>query len=126
MPGLFAGALVVIMSVSFSALIFTGSLSGYVAQGIALAINAAIIVGLSISLFSRCQPVISMADEDTAPVFAVLVAFIVAATPAASGPGDLFATALAAIIVSTIVAGMGLTILGFSGSVSLYNSCRTR
>ena len=46
LPGVLSGTLVVIFSVSFAALIFSGELSAHIVQGIGLAISTAIIVGL--------------------------------------------------------------------------------
>jgi SulP family sulfate permease len=112
-PGVFSGTLVVILSVSFAALIFSGDMSGYIAQGISLAISAAIIVGIGGALFSHCSPTISMADEDTAPVYALLVSLVFASMPAGATPAEIFASAIAAILLSTIVAGCGLALLGF-------------
>ena len=112
-PGFFSGVLVVIMTVSFASLIFSGSLSVYIVQGISLAINSALIVGLGVTLFSRCKPVISMADEDTAPVFALLVSFVVTSMPVSSTPQEAFVTAIAAIVATTLISGAGLALLGF-------------
>ena len=111
-PGLLSGVLVLIMSISLAALIFTGKLSGFIAEGIALAINTAVIAGLGITLFSRCKTVISMVDEDTAPVFALLVSFVVASLPVSASAAELYTTAIAAIVVTTLIAGLGLALLG--------------
>jgi SulP family sulfate permease len=112
-PGLFSGVLVVILSVSFASLIFSGNLSGYIVEGISLAINTAIIAGLGIAFFSRCRPAISMVDEDTAPVFALLASFVVASVPSTGSPDEVFITAIAAIIATTLISGAGLALLGF-------------
>ena len=112
-PGFFSGILIVILTVSFASLIFSGSLSAYIVEGISLAINSALIVGLGVTLFSRFQPVISVADEDTAPVFALLVSFVVASMPASSTLEETFVTAVAAIIATTLISGAGLALLGF-------------
>ena len=112
LPGFFSGTLVVILSVSFASLIFSGPLSAYIVEGISLAITTAIIVGLVVSLFSRCKPVIAMMDEDTAPVLALMAAFVVAALPAATPSAEFFVTALAAIVATTLFTGVGLTLLG--------------
>jgi SulP family sulfate permease len=112
LPGLFSGVLVVIMSVSFAALIFSGELSVYIPQGIALAIATAVIVGIGLALFSDCRQAIYMVDEDTAPVYALLVSLVIAALPAGTSPAVIFASCIAAIVFSTVLAGVGLTLLG--------------
>jgi SulP family sulfate permease len=112
LPGIFSGVLVVVMSVSFAALIFSGDLSGYIVQGIELAISAAIIVGILIALFSHCRQTISMVDEDTAPVYALLVSLVVASLPPGMSPAEMLTSAIAAVVLSTLLAGLGLTLLG--------------
>ncbi|NNC76498.1 MAG: SulP family inorganic anion transporter, partial [Woeseiaceae bacterium] len=111
-PGILSGVIVVIMSVSLAALVFSGRLAGHIADGIALAINTAIIAGLGIAFFSSCKPVISIVDEDTAPVFALLASFVVAALPVTATGDQLFITAVAAIVFTTMIGGIGLFLLG--------------
>jgi SulP family sulfate permease len=110
--GALVGTLIVILSVSLAALIFSGQLSVYMAEGIALVINTAIITGLGITLFGRIRPAISMVDEDTAPVFALMTSFVVASVPALSSADELYATILMTIVVTTLVSGIGLALLG--------------
>lgn len=111
-PGLLTGIMVVIMSVTLASLIFTGRLAPFIGKGIALAITTTIIAGLVIALFSRVKPVIAMLDEDTAPVFALLVSFAVAALPLSASGDQIFTAALAIIIASTLLTGLGLALLG--------------
>ena len=112
LPGLLSGTLVIIFSVSFAALIFSGPLSGHIVQGISLAISTAVVVGLGITFFSRCQPVVAFVDEDTAPVFALLVSLVVASLPASATEPQVLATAVAAIVATAVLTGVGLALLG--------------
>ncbi len=114
-PGVLSGVIIVIMSVSFAALIFSGRLAEFVAEGIAIAINTAIVAGLSITLFSKTRPVISMVDEDTAPVFALLVTSAVAVLPASATSLEVLASAITVIIAATFLTGTALTLLGALG-----------
>ena len=110
--GLFAGSMMVILTVTYAALIFSGDLSQFVAQGIALSITSIVIVGLMLSLFSASPHFIAQLDDDTAPIFALLLSFLAASLPAGLGADALFVNVLAAIFVSTMIAGLVLTIFG--------------
>jgi len=112
MAGLIVSVIAVIISTAFASLIFSGELSDYIAQGIALAISAAIIVGTVVALFSHCSQTIAMVDEDTAPVYALLVSLVIASMPAGASAAEMLASAIAAIFLSTLLAGIGLTLLG--------------
>jgi len=111
-PGLLSGLLIIVMSTSFATLIFAGPLSGHLDVGINLAVSCAVIVGLATTLFSRCQPVVAMADDDTAPLFALLASFVVAALPVSANPQLILTTAIAAIVFSTLLCGAGLALMG--------------
>jgi SulP family sulfate permease len=110
--GLFAGSMMVILTVTYAALIFSGDLSQFIAQGIALSITSIIIVGLMLSLFSSSPHFIAQLDDDTAPIFALLLSFLAASLPVGLGPDELMLNVMAAIFVSTILAGLVLTVFG--------------
>ncbi|MEP4485536.1 MAG: SulP family inorganic anion transporter [Halioglobus sp.] len=112
LSGALSGVLVAVMSVSMAAMIFNGPLAGHLGAGIHLVFTSAIVVGLATAIFSRCQPVIAMVDEDTAPIFALLAAFVVASMPAEAAPQEVLFTVLVAILFSTILSGLGLALLG--------------
>ena len=112
MPGIFAGLLVVILSVSFALLIFSGPLASHLSAGIAMAIVTALVTGLVWTLFGQVRPMVAMVDEDTAPVIALLAMFVVSAIPADAQSAQLPATVLAAIVISTLLAGGGLAVIG--------------
>ncbi|MDX1556222.1 MAG: SulP family inorganic anion transporter, partial [Xanthomonadales bacterium] len=112
LAGMLTGIVVVIMSVTLAALIFSGPLSEFVGEGITLAINTVLIAGLVTTLLSRCKPVVAMVDEDTAPVFALLTAYVVTSLPLGAAPGALYIAALAAIVATTLLTGFGLALLG--------------
>lgn len=111
--GLFAGSMMVILTVTYAALIFSGELSQFVAQGIALSISSLIIVGLMMTLFSASPHFIAQLDDDTAPIFALLLSFLAASLPVGISAELLFINVLAAIFISTLVAGLVLTIFGW-------------
>lgn len=110
--GLLAGCMMVILTVTYAALIFSGDLSVFVAQGIALSITSIIIVGSMLTFFSASPHFIAQLDDDTAPIFALLLSFLAASLPATLGADELLLNVLAAIFVSTVITGLILTIFG--------------
>lgn len=112
LPGMVSGLLTAIMSVSLAAMIFTGPLEVHLGVGIRLVFTTAIVVGLIMAVFSRCRTVISMVDEDTAPIFALLAASVAASMPAGSSSEQVLFTVLGAILASTVFSGAGLALLG--------------
>ncbi len=112
LPGTLSGLLSAIMSVSLAAMIFNGALAEHLNVGIHLVFTSAIIVGLVMAVFSGCQPVIAMVDEDTAPIFALLAASVVASMPAGSGSEEVLLTVVGAILAATFASGLGLALLG--------------
>ncbi len=114
-PGLFTGALIAIFSVTFAALIFSGPLTPFLSQGIAVVLLAGVVAGTGFVLFSRVYPITAIADEDTSPVFALMLALLVAGLPASASGTAMFSTALAAIMVTTALTGLGLLFLGLTG-----------
>ena len=111
-PGVIAGILVVILSISLAALVFSGPLAVYLPGGIAMSINAAIVVGICFAAFSGCQPIVSQVDEDTAPIIALMVALVVSSLPESASEEQVFASVMVAILFVTVVAGVGLALLG--------------
>ncbi|MDX1404802.1 MAG: SulP family inorganic anion transporter [Woeseiaceae bacterium] len=112
MPGVVAGALIFILSVSLAALVFSGPLASYLSVGIAMAINAAVVVGLIFSAFSGCQPILAQVDEDTAPIIALMVTLVATSLPATASDAQVFASVIVAIMFATAVTGAGLALLG--------------
>lgn len=102
----------VILSVSFALLIFSGPLASLLPHGIAMSIVTALVAGLAWTLFGQVRPMVAMADEDTAPVIALLAMFVAAAIPADAPADQLLASVLAAIVISTLLAGGGLALIG--------------
>ena len=112
LPGTLSGLLTAIMSVSLAAMIFNGALAEHLNVGIHLVFTTAIIVGLVLAVFSGCQPVIAMVDEDTAPIFALLASSVVASMPTGSSSDQVLLTVVGAILIATFISGLGLALLG--------------
>jgi SulP family sulfate permease len=100
------GLVEVLLAVSFAALIFSGPLSTFVAQGIGLGLSAAIIAGLVIGLLSSLPGTVSGNQDIPAAIMAVTAPAIVAAMPAAATGRDAYVTVAVAIGLTTVLAGV--------------------
>ena len=103
--------LTVIFSVSLAALIFRGALAPYLPLGIGMALFTAAAVGLVTTLTSSIPNAIAIPSDRIAPMLAILVGGIVAGFPADEA-GALLPTVLAALVVSTLLTGITLLLLG--------------
>ena len=117
MPGLLAGsvigAVVVIVAISFAALVFSGPLAGHVAAGTGLALFGASIVALVIGLGSSFRSMVATPQDSTAAVVALIAAAVAARVPSeASSPQTLY-TVTAAIALTTLLCGAFFLALGY-------------
>jgi SulP family sulfate permease len=110
--GVFSGAMMVIMTVTYASLIFSGELSKFVDHGIALGLTSVIVIGTVLTFFSRSSHLVVQIDDDTAPVFALLLAILAASLPTTLSAPDLLANLLAALFIATLISGITLTIFG--------------
>lgn len=110
--GLFTGLIAVIVSISYASLIFSGELAPYLGHGIALAITSIVIVGLLQTFLSDSSYFVVQVDDDTAPVMVLFIGFLIASLPVNLSPEQLFTNVLAAILISTFIAGLTLTVVG--------------
>ncbi|MBT8114606.1 MAG: hypothetical protein KJP04_04465, partial [Arenicella sp.] len=74
LTGLFAGAIMVITSISYASLIFSGDLQPYLGDGIVMGLTSVTIVAFMLAFFSSSAHLIPQIDDDTAPVFVLFIA----------------------------------------------------
>jgi SulP family sulfate permease len=107
-PSLAAGAVIgllnIFVAVSFAALIFSGDLSGYVADGIGLLLIGAAVAGILVALFSTIPGSVVGNQSISAAIMVVMIAGMIKRIPSLEQPGAL---------MPTIVMTMGLTGLLF-------------
>jgi sulfate permease, SulP family len=107
--GLVIGFVEVIFSVSVASLIFSGPLKPYLARGIAIVLVTSTLSMLIAAFFSRVDEVISGLQENPA----VLLTLAVAALGGILGGGsDLLPTVLMLILVTTLLTGLFMLLLG--------------
>jgi MFS superfamily sulfate permease-like transporter len=110
--GLVALSLVVVESLSYAALIFSGPLSPYIDVGIAITLNTAVVVGLMTAVFGSYPGTIAFSQGKLAALLAFMAAALVSSM-VKSVPGDKAAlTVAAAISISTVITGAVLAGLG--------------
>lgn len=102
----------VIMTVTYAALIFSGDLNQFVGKGIALGLTSVIIIGIVFTIFGSSAHLVTQIDDDTAPVFALLLSILVASLPATLSDAELLSNILAALFVATFITGFTLAIFG--------------
>jgi len=111
--GLFTGLITVILCVSYASLIFSADLAPFLGNGIALAITSLIIVSFVQFMWSDATHFVVQVDDDTAPVLALFIGFLMASLPTGLSSEELLTNVLAAVIISTFIAGLTLTIFGY-------------
>ena len=80
--GLIVGLLQVFLALSFAALIFSGTLSFAIAQGIGLALVGTMLIGAIIALFTSLPGTVGGSQDVPAAIMAATVAAITAALAA--------------------------------------------
>ncbi len=117
LTGLLAGAIVgivvVIVAISFALLIFSGPLEDFAAKGIGLALYTAAVMAGLIALFSSLKGMVATPQDVPAAITALIAAAVAAALPAGAGGGEVFATVVAAIALTTLSTGAFFLALGF-------------
>ena len=104
--GLLIGASEVLFCTSLAALIFSGRLSPFVADGIGLTLFGGMILGLVVSFLSSLPGTIPVVQDSPAAIFALAAAAIAAQMPLDAAPNQLYFTVVAAISFTTILAGL--------------------
>lgn len=101
-----------ILAVSFSALIFSGELSGHVSRCVALTLFTAPVVGLTLAITSSFSGTIAIPQDRTAPIFALMAGLIVQEMGGKAPIEQIVATVTASIALTTFITGLILYWLG--------------
>ena len=115
-PSLTAGLIVGITDVSFeislAALIFSGVLAPYVAYGIGFLLFGAFVILLFSALTSSIPGTIIIPQDTPAAILALIVAGVVSNMSASATLDETFTTAVTAIIVTSVLAGLIFILFG--------------
>lgn len=117
--GFVVGLLEVVLSLSFAALIFSGDLSQFVANGVGMALFSGIVVSIFIALFSSFPGMVGGNQDVPAAILAVVAASIAATMPDGATAAETFVTAVVAIALTTIITGLFFLGLGKFNLASL-------
>jgi SulP family sulfate permease len=110
--GLLVGLLEIILAVSFGTLVFSGSLTAFVPQGVGLAILGMALSGAIIAFCTSLPGIVGGSQSAPAVIMAVAVAGIAAVMPASATTKAAFVTTAVAIALSTAITGLFLLSLG--------------
>ena len=115
-PSLTAGLIVGITDVSFeislAALIFSGVLAPYVANGIGFLLFGAFAILLLGALTSSIPGTITIPQDTPAAILALIVAGVISNMSASATLDVTFATAVTAIIITSLLAGLTFLLFG--------------
>jgi len=110
--GSVAGLLEITLTLSFATLIYTGELSEFLGVGIGLALLGVIIAGLTISFFTSLPGIVGGNQDVSTAVLAVISVTIMHNMPAGSTSLETFLTVVAAIVLTSLLTGGFLWLLG--------------
>lgn len=110
--GLILGLVILVASLSYGSLIFSGDLAFGVADGIGIALVSACILGLIVSVKSSYPGTIAPPQDRTAPILALIAAEVAIAMPPGSTNQAKLVNILAAIALTSIFTGVSLYLLG--------------
>ena len=110
--GLVAGVLTVTFMFSYSAVIFTGELSGYVPRATGQLLFGGVVIALVIGLFSELRGVVALPQDNPTAIIAVMIATLSQLPGSALSPDMLFAQAVVIMVVSTALSGVIFYLVG--------------
>ncbi len=110
--GLVAGVLTVTFMFSYSAVIFTGELSGYVPQATGQLLFGGVVIALVIGLFSELRGVVALPQDNPTAIIAVMIASLSQLPGSALSNEMLFAQAVVIMVLSTALAGVIFYLVG--------------
>lgn len=118
--GLITGLLQVVLSISHASLIYGGSLSPYLGQGIGYALVGAVIIATIVSLFASLPGSVGSNQDVSVAIFSLISISIVSSVPPGTPSEEIFYTVVAAIALTTLLTGLffwGLGSLRLGGLV---------
>ncbi len=112
LSGFFVGAIMLVLSLSYTSLIFSGDASVYLPTGLVISLSSVVIVGFFTALFSGSRHLVVQLDDDTAPVFALIIAASLATLPADLPPESVLSALLIQVFFACLFTGLVLAVCG--------------
>ncbi len=110
--GLVVGVVVVIVSISFGALVFSGPLADFTSRGIGFGLLSAAVLGVIVALGSSFRGMVATPQDSPAAIMALIVASVAASLPASAPREEVFATVVAAVSLASVLTGAFFFALG--------------
>ena len=110
--GALMGILLVMLSISFAALVYSSLLPEYLAAGIGFVMLGNILMISLVALLSSYAGFVAIGQDAPAAIMALGVVALLARLPASSTPQDRFATVMVATLATTISTGVFFQLLG--------------
>ena len=114
MAGVLIGIMAVVFLTSYSSIIFAGDLARFLPNGIGIALASATIMATVVALVSSHRGMIAVPQDINSVVFGVAAAAMAATITAAGGSLEtVYATVIAAMLLTTAVTGLIFFALGY-------------
>lgn len=110
--GLVIGLIVVVLSVTLATLVFTGEMSPYITRGIGIFVFSGFIMLLVAAFFGSLPGTVIGPQDGPAALLSVTAGGIAGALAATAAPEAVFATTMAGVILSSIITGAILLLIG--------------
>lgn len=112
LAGLITGLMVLISSISYAALVFSGPLTPFLSFGITCSLICALLASMVVAVGSSFRIAIAGPDSNAASITALLMSTVVSDMAAAGLTSQLLPTALMLLIIVTTSTGLGLFLVG--------------
>jgi SulP family sulfate permease len=110
--GLISGTLIIVIAMSFAALIFSKNLSGYVSNGIGFTLYGAFVMGIVVSFTSSFSGSMACPQDAPAAILAVAAAAVFAQASITADPARAFMTTVAMISTCSVLVGLFFILMG--------------
>jgi SulP family sulfate permease len=111
--GVVIAVLNVFVEISFAALIFSGELAAFLQDGIGLLLFGGFALGLVTVLTTSFASAISVPQDTSAAILALVAAGVAVNMPAGASPQETYYTVVAAIVVSSLLTALIYLLIGF-------------
>ena len=111
-PAILAAVMILISCVAFASLIFSGRANEFLGIGVTLFVTGAVIVGILYGFSSEYRMLVVQPDDDTAPIYAAMIAGLGISLPLAVSGEIFFWNVMLLILLTTALTGIALLLLG--------------
>ncbi len=111
--GIVMGVFVIFVRLSFAALIFSGNLSPYIANGIGFLLSGSAVIGIVIALMSSYSGMIATVQDSPTVIIALVVAAIAHSLTNSMPPETIYITVVISISLTTFLTGLFFWFMGY-------------